>query len=75
MLHNCYICPDKQSIMELSKLKGLRKSKEVSIKELSRITGLNRDRISLIERGLVNPSFESVKKIIEALGSRIEIIF
>jgi len=60
--------------MELTKLKEIRKAKGVSIKELSKNVGINRDRISLIERGLVNPSWGTVVKIIEELGYKLVVI-
>lgn len=57
--------------MELYKLREIRKMRKISIKELSRLTGLNRDRISLIERGKVNPSFNTVVIIAEAINAKI----
>lgn len=60
--------------MELTILHEIRKQKKVSIKELASRTGINRDRISLIERGLVNPSFDTVQKIVDALGFEIKLI-
>lgn len=71
-MQNVYICPNKQS-MELLKLKEVRLMRKISIKEVSKITGINRDRISLIERGIVNPSFDTVVKIADAL--KVELIF
>lgn len=59
--------------MELLKLKEVRLMRKISIKEVSKITGINRDRISLIERGIVNPSFDTVVKIADAL--KVELIF
>ena len=57
--------------MELTKLKEIRKMRKMSIKELSAITGIHRDRISFIERGIVNPSFKTVEAMAEALGVKI----
>ena len=55
----------------LNKLKDIRKMRKVSIKYLSAQTGINRDRISLIERGKVNPSFETVLTIVKALDCEL----
>ncbi|WP_372711452.1 helix-turn-helix domain-containing protein [Hyphomicrobium sp.] len=57
--------------MDLTKLKEIRKMRKISIKDLSKQTGINRDRISLIERGVVNPSFKTVEAIAEAIGAKI----
>ena len=57
--------------MELSQLKDIRRFRKVTIKELSRSTKITRERISLIERGKVNPSFESVQAIASALDAKI----
>lgn len=59
--------------MDLKKLREIRKYRKISIKELSKKTGINRDRISLIERGKVNPSFNTVQLIVESLNSEINI--
>ena len=45
----------------------------VTIGQLSKATKLNRDRISLIERGMVNPSYQTVLLIIEALDAKLTI--
>lgn len=59
--------------MDLRDIRGVRKVRGLSIEELSVRTGINRDRISLIERGLVNPSYGSVIKILDSLGCRIKL--
>jgi transcriptional regulator with XRE-family HTH domain len=59
--------------MNLKTLKEIRKLRKISIKELSRLTGVSRDRISLIERDKVNPSFGTVKTICAALNCNIVI--
>jgi transcriptional regulator with XRE-family HTH domain len=60
--------------MELNNIKTLRKTRKVSIKDLSKITGINRDRISLIERNKVNPSYATVESIVTALNAKIILI-
>jgi len=57
--------------MDLTKLKEIRKMRKISIKQLSAQIGINRDRISLIERGKVNPSFKTVEMIADAIGAKI----
>lgn len=59
--------------MNLKTLKEIRKLRRITIKDLAKQTGLNEDRISLIERGKVNPSFETVIKIAEGLNAQIVI--
>ena len=57
--------------MYLRKLKEIRKMRKLSIKEVSESTGINRQRISYIERGIVNPSWKTVEAISEALNAQI----
>jgi transcriptional regulator with XRE-family HTH domain len=59
--------------MELIKLKELRQMRKKSIKQLSAETGINRDRLSRIERGKVNPSWKYVELIAKALNAEIEL--
>ncbi len=60
--------------MDLKKLKEIRLMRKISIKQVSKDTGINRDRISLIERGVVNPSFETVETIANSIGADILLI-
>ncbi len=55
----------------LKTLKLIRKMRKMNLQQLSKITGINRQRISLIERGKVNPSFNTVNAIAEALNAKI----
>lgn len=48
--------------------------KGISIKEVSVKTGINRDTIARMERGVGNPSFSKVVLVVKALGLRIEIL-
>lgn len=59
--------------MDLSLLKTLRKQKGVTLKDMSRSIGVSSDRLGLIERGKVNPSFETVKAIVEYLGYKLTV--
>lgn len=60
--------------MKLESLKDIRKMRRITLQEVSKSTGLNPDRISLIERGKVNPSHESVESILKALGCETMIV-
>ncbi|AAT27831.1 Dam family site-specific DNA-(adenine-N6)-methyltransferase [[Mycoplasma] mobile] len=51
-----------------TRLKELRKSKQISQKELSESTGIVREQISRIENGLVNPTLDTLHKISLALN-------
>jgi len=59
--------------MELVKLKELRKMRGVSLKEMSKHIGVSAERLSLIERGKVNPSWETVVKFVEYLNLKLVI--
>ena len=50
-------------------LRQLRKSAGLSLRELERRTGINRGRLSIIERGVTQTAEESAK-ILEALRSK-----
>ena len=60
--------------MELQQLKFIRKGEKLSLKELSLRTRMTAEQLSLIERGLVNPSYQTMEKIVAALGRTITII-
>ena len=53
------------------KIKSLRKSKEISIEELSQCTGLTVDKITRIEENIDIPSLAPLIKIARALGVRL----
>ena len=53
------------------KIKSLRKSKEISIEELSQCTGLTVDQITRIEENIDIPSLAPLIKIARALGVRL----
>lgn len=58
---------------QLKVLRKYRQMKNISIQDLSKATNISRERISLIERGKVNPLFHNVLTIADALG--VELIF
>ncbi len=60
-------------LMELTKLKEIRKMRKIKIKDLVLITGIPRNAIADIERGRGNPSFERVRLLADAMSVRIVI--
>ena len=59
--------------MDLRDLKTIRKAQKIKIVDISKKTGIHRDRISQIERGTVNPHFNTVVAIAEAINGKITI--
>jgi transcriptional regulator with XRE-family HTH domain len=57
--------------MEIKKLKELRRLKKITLKEISKNTGISRNTLSSMERGKGNPSFSTVQSYIEAIGVKI----
>ena len=58
-----------------SELKKLRKSREMTLKELSAESGLSISFLSQVERGLRTLTFTSLKKISEALDINVNFFF
>ena len=56
-------------------IRGLRKDKELTLKQMSRRTGLSISLLSQIERAESSPSISSLYKIAVALDSRIQDLF
>ena len=52
-------------------LRRLREDQGVSIRELERRTGINRGRLSMIERG-IEPTAEELRVVVEALRPKPE---
>lgn len=57
------------------RLKTLRLEKQLTQKELAKITGLSTSFISSMERGINAPSFETLESIAKALGVSVEDLF
>ncbi|MFC7055739.1 helix-turn-helix domain-containing protein [Enterococcus alcedinis] len=57
------------------KIEKYRKEKEYSMRELSRITGITPSMLSQIERGLANPSIQTLKTLSKALNVPIFYFF
>jgi transcriptional regulator with XRE-family HTH domain len=57
------------------RLRQLRESEQISMRELARRSGLSANALSMIERGRVSPSVSTLYKIAEALGVSITRFF
>src|SRR3972149_3111256 len=53
------------------KIRGLRKQKEMTLKQMSILCRCTPSLLSQIERGTVNPSFSTLKAIGDALGTTV----
>lgn len=58
-----------------NKLKQFREEKNLTLKQVSAMTGLSISFISQVERGLVDPSWSSLKKITAALNIKLRNLF
>jgi transcriptional regulator with XRE-family HTH domain len=58
-------------MMDYKRLKGIRKFKKITLKELSKQTGIHRNSLAKIENGLGNPTGETLDRIIKALDANI----
>jgi transcriptional regulator with XRE-family HTH domain len=63
------------SIDVAHRLRQLRESAQISMRELARRSGLSANALSMIERGRVSPSVSTLYKIAEALGVSITRFF
>ncbi|MDO7204427.1 helix-turn-helix transcriptional regulator [Paraclostridium bifermentans] len=50
------------------KISQIRKSKDLSVRDLSKLCGVTASMLSQIERGIANPSVNSLKSIASALN-------
>ena len=57
------------------KIAEFRKSKDLSMKQLSELTNVTPSMLSQIERGLANPSLNTLKSIAKALGIPLFTLF
>ena len=57
-------------------LKAEREKRGISLGELSRITGIDRANLSRLENDInANPTLETLVRIAQAIGGRIELVF
>ena len=61
-------------LQNMLNLKKIRKDKFLKIKELSELTGINRNKISRIEKNIDNARFCDLVKISEALGLELRFL-
>lgn len=54
-------------------LQAARKEEHITQQELARRTGTSKSYISRVENGLIDPTFTSFLKIVNALGLRLEL--
>lgn len=59
----------------MTKIKEIRKQRQVTQKELSSVSGLTQSYISVIENSKKKPSMNSAFKLAKALGTTIEDLF
>ncbi len=57
------------------KIRAIRTAKDMKITEMSRLSGLTTSMISQMERGLISPSIETLKKIGNALDVPLSFLF
>ena len=57
------------------KLRNIRNSKRITLQSLAGLTNLTTSFISQVERGIVSPSIDSLKRIARALGVNIGELF
>ena len=60
--------------MDLKKLKELRRQKKIKQGELAKRIGVSRNLIRRIENGVGNPSYNTVKDFVEALGLELRAV-
>ena len=66
----------KERIKKLgSKIKDIRLSKQVSLRDLAKLTDLTRSFLSQVERGISSPSITSLEKIASALNTELSYFF
>ena len=54
-------------------IKALRDTKGIGIRALSKLTGINRGRLSVIENGIYHPTNIEVDKLVGVLGAPVEL--
>lgn len=67
--------PTELAISLGKKIRAIRTAKDMKITEMSRLSGLTTSMISQVERGLISPSIETLKKIGNVLGVPLSFLF
>lgn len=60
--------------MNFDKLKEHRKAQKLTILQMQKKTGINRNMLSMIERGYANPTIKTLECICKVLGLKIELL-
>ena len=63
---------DWMQINELKKIKEVRKKKKLTQQEVAEKSGYDRAYISRVENGVVNPTFNVLKDIAQAMGTTVK---
>jgi transcriptional regulator with XRE-family HTH domain len=58
-----------------ARLKGIRLERQLTQEEFAELVGMSVDFLSLIERGINAPSFETLEQIAEALRLPVAVLF
>jgi putative transcriptional regulator len=61
--------------MNIKKLKKLRKSNDLTQKDVAELIGISRPMYNMIENGIRNPSLEVMQKIVDLFGDEAKDIF
>ena len=68
--------PPTELAMSLGKkIRAIRTAKDMKITEMARLSGLTTSMISQMERGLISPSIETLKKIGNVLDVPLSFLF
>lgn len=67
--------PTELSVSLGKKIRAIRTAKDMKITDLSRLSGLTTSMISQMERGLISPSIETLKKIGNSLDVPLSFLF
>mgnify|MGYP000595112165 CR=1 FL=1 len=67
--------PNELAVSLGKKIRAIRTAKDMKITEMSRLSGLTTSLISQVERGLISPSIETLKKIGNVLDVPLSLLF
>ena len=67
--------PTELSVSLGKKIRAIRTAKDMKITEMSRLSGLTTSMISQVERGLISPSIETLKKLGNVLDVPLSFLF
>jgi transcriptional regulator with XRE-family HTH domain len=67
--------PETPTTEVAQRLREIRETRRISLRELARLSGMSVNALSQIERGITSPSVSTLYKLVEALGVPITAIF